>query len=239
MGEAPSGILHYNLDKLGDSNNGALLVTALGDNEIQSFKLNVHSLLNHRLSSSRNFYPVGLAVDNRGGVIATDWASVSYAVHGKGRIWRISNPEKDEKIERLSSFKNPSKKDLLGLLNSPDFRIRSETADFIFSKRRVKPMDYFQSEDLGDHGKMDIIWSAQLNNHESLSDLLESGTKEENSLLRSAAVRMMVDKKIVSEEQFFIELIGKDASPYVIREAIYGLTRIIHRPPILGLIMGC
>lgn len=38
-GEAPSGVLYYEQDKFGKSTQGSLLVTAWGDNEIQSFQL--------------------------------------------------------------------------------------------------------------------------------------------------------------------------------------------------------
>jgi len=229
VGEAPSGVLHYNLDRLGDSNNGALLVTAWGDNEIQSFKLNEKGSSfvaekNTIVKGSRDFYPVGLAQDSRGGVITTDWASVSYAVHGKGRIWRLANPKNDEKLSSLEQFKKPSRTDLINLLNSPDLKIRAEAADYIFSMKRPKSLDYFNAGDLGDYGKINLIWAAQASNHESLKDLLFQGLSEKNSQLRAAVVRTMVDERMIQGEQFFIELIEKETSPYVIREAIYGLS---------------
>ena len=70
---------------------------------------------------------------------------------------------------------------------------------------------------------MNLLWSAQLNNHTDLKSLLELALDEESHLLRSAAVRMIVEQQIISEEQFFIDLIKNANSPFVIREAIYGL----------------
>lgn len=241
-GEAPSGVLHYDLDKFGNSTKGSLLVTAWGDHEIQSFKLTPKGSSfvaepQTFVKGPKDFYPVGLALDHKGGVIATDWASVSYAVHGKGRIWRIS-PGNDQDIKPDTSSKEPTKQDLLRSLNSHDVRVRRVAADVVISEHDSELKDYFLSDELSDRGKMNILWSAQLNSHPDLSSLLELALDEENDLLRSAAVRMMVEQKIVSNERFFLELIESTTSPFVIREAIYGLHSRQSFESVVGLFEG-
>lgn len=220
-GEAPSGILYYEPDKLGEAAQGSLLVTSWGDNEIQSFPLeqkgsSFTAELQPLVKGSRDFYPVGLALDNRGGVIATDWASVSYAVHGQGRIWRISKSE-EQNGQQLRD------QDLMEQLNSYDSRIRVKAADLVIAENSTGLEDYFLSADLSDRGKMNIIWAAQRYGHPDFSDLLQLALRKDNHLLRAAAVRTMVDQKIHSDESFFLDLIHNDASAFVKREAIYGL----------------
>ena len=226
--EAPSGVLYYDQDNFGEALTGSLLVTGWGDNEIESFKLkrkgsSFTSQSKSFVKGGRNFYPVGLAMDDRGAVIATDWASVSYAVHGEGRIWRISNPNNDEKNKNISSSAELSKEDLLDLLNSRDPRIRADAADLVVSKHVSELKAYFQSTELSDRGKMNIIWAAQSNAQSDLASLLDLALEEENELLRSASVRMIGDQKIKTNEQFYLNLIKNDPSPFVKREAIYGL----------------
>ncbi len=228
-GEAPSGVLFYEQDKLGNSTQGSLLVTSWGDNEIQSFQLkpkesSFTAEAQSFVKGQRDFYPVGLALDNNAGVIVTDWASVSYAVHGQGRIWRVSSSENDRQVSNFSSLEEQSKQELMGSLNARDSRVRAVAADLVISKHGTALKDIFRSNELSDRGKMNLLWSAQLNNHSGLESFLELALDEENDLLRAAAVRMIIEQNIISEEQFFIDLIKSANSPFVIREAIYGLS---------------
>lgn len=222
-GEAPSGVIYYNQDKLGSNVKGSLLVTSWGDNEIQHFQLNKKGSsftaeAQSLVKGTRNFYPVGLAVDDKGGVIATDWANVSYAVHGAGRIWRISNPENEAQNKLNES-------DLISSLNSPDPRIRAKAADLVVAQNSqdAHGIALFQSEGLSDPGKMNVIWALQLADHPGLMATLELALKEENELIRAAAVRTIIEHDIVYEETFFLNLVKNDPSPFVKREAIYGL----------------
>ena len=227
-GEAPSGVFYYNQDKFGPENQGTLLVTAWGDNEIQRFKLETKGSSftaepRSFVKGARDFYPVGLAVDDRGGVIATDWASVSYAVHGQGRIWRIANPEQDRVNPKVGGVKSPSKTDLIGFLNASDSRIRAEAANRVLSIFDAELHAFFKEETLSDKGKMNLLWATQSGNHSALRSLLDLSITEENELLRSAAVRMTIDEKTHPDEKFYLNLIQNDPSDFVIREAVYGL----------------
>ena len=226
-GEAPSGVLYYEQEQFGTATKGSLLVTSWGDNEIQSFQLkqkgsSFSAEPRSFVKGSRDFYPVGLAIDDQGAVIATDWASVSYAVHGKGRIWRISNSNTENKKVGLPS-NQMSKQELLDRLNAYDPRVRAKAADLLVSEHGSELKDHFQWGELSDRGKMNLIWGAQLANHEELPNLLELALNEKHELLRSAAVRTLIEQNIVTDEQYYLNLLKDDPSAFVKREAVYGL----------------
>ncbi|MDW3651988.1 MAG: c-type cytochrome [Bacteroidia bacterium] len=225
-GEAPSGLIYYNQDRLGKEAKGSLLVTAWGDNEIQYFPLekngsSFRSEAGSFVKGERNFYPVGLAMDDRGAVIASDWADVSYAVHGQGRIWRITNPQNEEKQVGLSN--SPNKGELINLLNSPDPRLRQESADFVVQKKADELASFFSSK-ISPPAKLNLIWAAHNAVMSETEFLLEEALKSEDELLRAAAVRMMVDHSYQEDESFYLGLLEEDPSAYVKREAIYGLS---------------
>ena len=214
-GEAPSGLLHYGLGHFGNSLKGTLLATAWGDSVVQSFQLNSRgsSFISEAktfIKGPRNFFPVGLAIDSKGGILLTDWASISYAVHGKGRIWRITGPGFDNKQN-------------IKPLNSGDRRIRAQAAEKMIKNSSSKPLSQFSSKDITDEGKMSLLMAALNYDHVELDGLLDLALKEKNELVRSAAVRILVDNSLENKEEFYVNIIESDESPYVIREAIYGL----------------
>ena len=215
-GEAPSGLLHYGLGHFGNSLKGTLLATAWGDSVVQSFQLNSRgsSFISEAktfIKGPRDFFPVGLAIDSKGGILLTDWASISYAVHGKGRIWRITGPGFDNKQN-------------IKPLNSGDRRIRAQAAEKMIKNSSSKPLSQFSSKDITDEGKMSLLMAALNYDHVELDGLLDLALKEKNELIRSAAVRILVDNSLENKEEFYVNIIESDESPYVIREAIYGLS---------------
>ena len=215
-GEAPTGLLHYGLGHFGNSLKGALLATAWGDSVVQSFQLNSRgssfsSEAKTFIKGPRDFFPVGLAIDSKGGILLTDWASISYAVHGKGRIWRITGP----------GFNN--NRDIKPL-NSGDRRVRAQAAEKMIKNSNSKPLSQFSSKDITDEGKMSLLMAALNHDHVELGGLLDLALKETNELIRSAAVRILVDNALENKEKFYVNIIESDQSPYVIREAIYGLS---------------
>ena len=92
-GEAPCGIMHYEASLFGEKIQSSLLVAAWGDSVIQSYDLvsNGGSFISQPyafVEGKKNFAPVELAIDSKGGIIISDWASLRYPVHGKGKIWK-------------------------------------------------------------------------------------------------------------------------------------------------------
>ena len=230
-GEAPSGVLYYPFPYLGEKTQGSLIVTAWGDNEIQHFHLEKKGSSftaepQSFVKGVKNFYPVGLAIDQEGGVVVTDWADVSYAVHGAGRIWRIFAPKQTAEIHRVGLIDEVSKEELIQELNSKHPGIRSKAANRIVADFGEDLTVLFQQKSINAPGKMNLIWATQAAEHDDLEPLLHLALEEEEELLRAAAVRSIVEQQIQEKESFFLQLIEEDTSLYVIREAIYGLKSI-------------
>ena len=228
VGEAPSGVMHYGLDHLGTTTKDALLVTAWGDNQIEQFQLKKNGSsftaeMELFVKGGRDFYPVGLATDNNGGIISTDWASVSYAVHGKGRIWRVFNPQKDQIIDGIRYAAVSQTQESYDFLNSSDKRVRVNAANDILANHDSEILEVFNSERLSDKGRMNLIWASHNAHHNSITSILDQAIQSKNELLRAAAVRIMVDHNYKNDASFYLNLINNDSSPFVIREAIYGL----------------
>ncbi len=95
-GEAPSGILAYESAGLPEEYTGDLLGGSWGDHRIDRFRLkqkgaSYESVAEPLIVGSEEFRPVGIATAPDGSLYITDWVLREYKVHGRGRIWRISN----------------------------------------------------------------------------------------------------------------------------------------------------
>lgn len=95
-GEAPSGMLAYESDNLPEDYLGHLLVTSWGDHRIERYPLkgrgaSFTSTMKPVVVGGDNFRPVGIATAHDGTLFFSDWVDKSYQLHGKGRLWRLSN----------------------------------------------------------------------------------------------------------------------------------------------------
>jgi putative membrane-bound dehydrogenase-like protein len=93
-GEAPSGVIVYEANKLPDDYRDTLLVTSWGDHRIEQYRLEPHgasfrAVMKPVVAGRDDFRPVGIAVAPDGSVYVSDWVDKSYTLHGKGRIWRL------------------------------------------------------------------------------------------------------------------------------------------------------
>jgi putative membrane-bound dehydrogenase-like protein len=93
-GEAPSGVVEYDRDKLPADYRGTLLVTSWGDHRIEQFRPEPHgasflATMKPVVTGGEDFRPVGITVAPDGSVYFSDWVDKSYTLHGQGRIWRL------------------------------------------------------------------------------------------------------------------------------------------------------
>ena len=218
-GEAPCGIMHYEASLFGEKIQSSLLVAAWGDSVIQSYDLvsNGGSFISKPyafVEGKKNFAPVELAVDSKGGIIISDWTSLRYPVHGKGKIWRISPPPNaSEKVQKNDQFQ---------LLNSPYAAIRKNTANEIISSAS-NITDYLRNKQVKDIAKPNILWAAANNEHPQLKELLIKALDDKNELIRGLSVQILIEKNLIDNEKFYFDLFQNDPSMHVKRQAIYGL----------------
>jgi putative membrane-bound dehydrogenase-like protein len=84
-GEAPCEIMSY---------DGGLLVASWADNRLERYTLKPRGASfdadrKDLVSGDLNFRPVGIASTKDGTLYVSDWASASYELPGKGKIWRL------------------------------------------------------------------------------------------------------------------------------------------------------
>lgn len=94
-GEAPSGILWCARIGWPAEYGNSIVGTSWGDNLIETYPLRANgaSFKSERKILARgdqSFRPVAMAAAVNGAVYITDWADREYAVHKKGRIWRLT-----------------------------------------------------------------------------------------------------------------------------------------------------
>ena len=95
MGEAPSGIVTYQADRLPADYQGELLTTSWGDHRLERVRLeprgaSLHGQPKTFVAGGENFRPVGIAVAPDGSLFISDWVDKAYEVHGQGRVWHVT-----------------------------------------------------------------------------------------------------------------------------------------------------
>ncbi len=95
-GEAPCKILAYESDALPEEYLGNLLVASWADHRIEHYPIMrndskglVSTERKTLFQGGNEFRPVGIALAPDGTLYVCDWVSSSYALHKKGRVWRI------------------------------------------------------------------------------------------------------------------------------------------------------
>ncbi len=99
-GEAPCAVIPH---------EGALWVTSWGHHRIECFTMSssggsVTGRSNILVQGDENFRPVDLAVAPNGDVYFTDWVDKSYPLHGKGRLWRLTRKDSQERSHSAPDF---------------------------------------------------------------------------------------------------------------------------------------
>jgi putative membrane-bound dehydrogenase-like protein len=200
-GEAPSGILAYESDGLPEEYRGTLLGTSWGDHRIERFKLSprggsFQSLAEPIITGGENFRPVGIATAPDGSLYFTDWVSREYKLHGKGRIWRISQIEKPMRGDDANIL------DLLGrtttgdawkpLLESPRLDARRIAARSLAAlpAGRQTLVDTLKNPKASSRAKVESLWallSVAPPANASREDLLALGVFKPKDVVSTAA----------------------------------------------------
>lgn len=104
-GEAPCEVIHFDSPTFPQEYLGRLLVTSWGDQRVEMYQLkrkgtSVAATMAPFIQGGDTFRPVGLAMAPDGSLYLSDWASSSYNLNQKGRLWRI-RPVKNFKAKPL------------------------------------------------------------------------------------------------------------------------------------------
>lgn len=123
-GEGPAGLVAYEGDGLPQDYVGNLIGGSWADHVLQRFPLeprgaSFSAKAINFVEGGTDFRPSGLAIAPDGSLVVTDWVDGSYSVHGKGRIWRISQNETKPRNERdqIPVPITPGERDATALLN--------------------------------------------------------------------------------------------------------------------------
>ena len=145
-GEAPSGILAYESTGLPEEYRGDLLGGSWGDHRVDRFRLkqkgaSYESVAEPLIVGGTDFRPVGIATAPDGSLYISDWVWGDYKVHGRGRLWRISNVDaKAHQPLDLASIRIlDDQKQLLEHINSPKLAERRVAARRL-SDLTIKPL---------------------------------------------------------------------------------------------------
>ena len=107
-GEAPSGLIDCRRSSLPTDYENSVLVTVWNENTIERHQLDPQTgkLVQRSVfvSGDKNFRPVALDCDSQGNLFITDWMLVDYPNHGRGRIWRVSNNQRESQLGAVSNF---------------------------------------------------------------------------------------------------------------------------------------
>lgn len=145
-GEAPSGILAYESAGLPEEFVGDLIGGSWGDHRVDRFRLkrkgaSYESVAEPLIVGDQNFRPVGIATAPDGSLFLTDWVLREYKVHGRGRIWRISNVDakahKSIDFAAIKSLTDPAQ--LLQHIESPKLAERRVAARRL-ADLNIKPL---------------------------------------------------------------------------------------------------
>ncbi|QNN21346.1 c-type cytochrome [Planctomycetales bacterium ZRK34] len=95
-GEAPTGMVYYNRNRMPADLLGNLFVTSWGDHRVEAYKLiprgaSFTAKMTTLVDGGEMFRPTGMAIAPDGSVYFADWVDRNYKLHGKGRIWRLSS----------------------------------------------------------------------------------------------------------------------------------------------------
>jgi putative membrane-bound dehydrogenase-like protein len=215
-GEAPSGVVEYDRDKLPADYRGTLLVTSWGDHRIEQYRLKPHgasfrATMEPVVSGGEDFRPVGIAIAPDGSVFISDWVDKSYELHGKGRIWRLRQADKNV-IARLDPAVPVAwRSDAIALAaagrDSPlgISVLRHESADVRALAYSILPPDP--------------------------SDLMYVLRSDPSPLVRAAAMRRLSDPRA---KDLFLKALGSD-DPFVQQAARLGLRNSLKAAELVAL----
>ena len=233
--EAPCGIVAYESSGLPAEYRGNLLVTSWGDHLVERFQLTPQgaSFASHAQTLVRggdDFRPVAIAPAPDGSLYLTDWVDKSYAVHGKGRLWRIrlKKPPADDGL-RASAIASLEINKLRKLLDDPRQEIRASAGEALARKGPAgnEVLAGVLKDDPDVRAQIQALEAAAMTEPGPATDLLIQTLGDAAPEVRGAAARLLgpllpaeLDKR---QETRLLDLATRDPSPSVRLQALLQL----------------
>ena len=228
-GEAPCSVLSCEFTGFPKEYGADLISTAWGDHVIQRFKLNpdgasFKSTPESFITGGAEFRPVTIAPAPDGSLLVTDWASTSYPVHGKGRIWRVRAKDAADDRLRGSKVKDMDGAKLRSLLSDSRPAIRNAAASALAQTDAgaVSLIDALKNE--ADWRVRFAALSAGAGIASKRAAVIELGLQDKAPEVRAAAVKLLAAETANADtEQKLLALMQADESSSVRLESILHL----------------
>jgi putative membrane-bound dehydrogenase-like protein len=210
VGEAPCAVLWH---------QGRLLVSSWRDHVIQSFTLvprgaSYTAKMQPLVAGGESFRPVALAPASDGSVYVTDWASSSYPLHGKGRIWKLTFAAKaagpgevpvNEARTRTARLRESGNvAELVAALDDVD-SATAQTAQFGLS--RLAEVDSIEWTSLKSARQRIGVMAARLLRGSDQSAFVAAALNDPDDRVRQMAVRVIAERQMTGSRQALQKLL--------------------------------
>ncbi len=199
-GEAPCAVIPH---------RGFLWVTSWGDHRVERYRLKPHGASfaaeqEIAVQGDTFFRPTGCAVAPDGSLYFADWVDVSYPVHGRGRIWRLSfGNESSETFPKPGPLVDAAADPLTALdryqncRQSNDLFLR-QAAVRTWQAAKERWPDQLSMESAADYLLMlqAMRWNAPAG--DATEKLLQEALQHESTDVRLYAVRWIADERMQS-----------------------------------------
>lgn len=253
-GEAPCAVIAY--EPAGDAARrlpnqyvGDLLIASWGDHRIERYTLEPRGASwgakrTTLIEGGNDFRPVGVAVAPDGAIYVSDWVDVSYTLHGKGRLWRISRkagieaeplpradaPSPSPAVKRFESLRAMRDRDdvpkLLEALNDDDPLIRHAAIESLAAMWPVGDLRQASAAQ-----RLGLLLAARRSEQPNVDAVLPQFLTDDDPRVRFLAVKWIADEKLDRWRSHLDAMLARpDLTPDLYRAVMSAIDRLDGRP---------
>jgi putative membrane-bound dehydrogenase-like protein len=223
VGEAPVAVVWQ---------RDCLFVSSWRDHQVQIYNLTPRGAsytasAGILLAGGENFRPTGLAFGPDGSLYVNDWASSSYAVNGKGRIWKVTfsqpappetNDKPTEAMQRAARLReSQDTAELIAALDDPD-PATAQAAQYGLS--RLPATEKIEWNSLTTPRQRIGLLAALLWRGTDVQSDIAPALKDENDQVRQMAVRAVAEQNLTGSRDALKDLLDSQ----VLSPRLLGMT---------------